>query len=171
MIGKSLILRIPTIDALVAPTGTAISGSAVIGQTLTASATGTVSSWQWKRGGSNISGATNQTYVLVDADFGYAITVTATNATGSAMSAATGLVAEAPAQSLGAELITNGDFSAWTGDNPNSWTVSGESGSDPIVTQSPSNGGGYRCSANRLSPATIFSGLSTKGHPSFLQLL
>jgi len=26
-------------------------------------------------------------------------------------------------QSLGAELLTNGDFSAWTGDNPDGWTV------------------------------------------------
>ena len=85
---------------LAAPTEATISGSVVIGQTLTASATGTVSSWQWKRGGFDIGGATNQTYVLVDADFGYAITVVATNATGSDTSAATGLVAEAPAQTL-----------------------------------------------------------------------
>lgn len=38
-------------------------------------------------------------------------------------------------QSLGAELLTNGDFSAWTGDNPDGWTVLGESGGDPEVTE------------------------------------
>lgn len=38
-------------------------------------------------------------------------------------------------QALGAELVTNGNFSAWTGDNPNSWEVTGESGADPMVTQ------------------------------------
>lgn len=38
------------------------------------------------------------------------------------------------------ELITNGNFSNWTTDNPNNWTVTGESGSNPEVTQrSPSN--------------------------------
>lgn len=40
-----------------------------------------------------------------------------------------------PVPVAGAELLTNGDFSAWTGDNPNGWTVSAEVGSDPMVTQ------------------------------------
>lgn len=31
------------------------------------------------------------------------------------------------AETLGSELVTNGDFSAWTGDNPDSWGVHGES--------------------------------------------
>jgi len=57
-----------------------ISGTLQIGQTLTSS-TGTWSNnptsytYQWKRGGSNISSATNSTYVLVDADDGQDITV------------------------------------------------------------------------------------------------
>lgn len=38
-------------------------------------------------------------------------------------------------QSLGAELLTNGDFSAWTGDNPDGWTVGGETAPDPEVTE------------------------------------
>lgn len=38
-------------------------------------------------------------------------------------------------QSLGAELLTNGDLSAWTSDNPDGWVVVGESGSDPEVTE------------------------------------
>jgi hypothetical protein len=33
------------------------------------------------------------------------------------------------------ELITNGDFSAWTADNPDGWTVIGESGNDPEVSE------------------------------------
>jgi len=36
---------------------------------------------------------------------------------------------------LGAELLLNGDFAAWTGDNPDSWFVMGEVDSDPMVTQ------------------------------------
>ena len=35
----------------------------------------------------------------------------------------------------GAELLTNSDFSAWTGDAPDGWTETGESGSDPQVTE------------------------------------
>jgi hypothetical protein len=45
------------------------------------------------------------------------------------------LVVTSFTQSLGAELLTNGDFSAWTGDNPDGWTVTGESGGDPEVTE------------------------------------
>lgn len=33
------------------------------------------------------------------------------------------------------ELFTNNDFSAWTGDNPDGWTVTGESGSNPMATE------------------------------------
>lgn len=36
---------------------------------------------------------------------------------------------------LGSELLTNGDFSAWSGDNPTGWTVNSESGSDPAIHQ------------------------------------
>lgn len=35
----------------------------------------------------------------------------------------------------GSEALSNGDFAAWTGDNPNAWTVTGESGSDPYVNE------------------------------------
>lgn len=68
-----------------------ISGTAVVGQTLTTTnGTWTNSpssySYQWKRGGVNISLATSSTYVLVAADAGTNITcqVTATNSVGSA---------------------------------------------------------------------------------------
>mgnify|MGYP001613008893 FL=1 len=36
---------------------------------------------------------------------------------------------------LGAELLTNGNFAAWTLDNPDSWTVTGEGLTDPAVHQ------------------------------------
>ncbi len=35
----------------------------------------------------------------------------------------------------GAELLANPGLSAWTGDNPDGWTVTGESGGDPEVTE------------------------------------
>lgn len=35
----------------------------------------------------------------------------------------------------GPEIITNGDFSAWTADDPDNWTVFGESGVDPMITE------------------------------------
>lgn len=83
----------------------AITGSAVEGQTLTASTgtwsnTPTAYSYQWKRAGANIAGATSSTYLLVTADVGNTITVTvtATNASGSASatSSATSAVGAAP---------------------------------------------------------------------------
>lgn len=33
------------------------------------------------------------------------------------------------------EKLTNGDFALWTGDNPNSWSVYGESGTDPEISE------------------------------------
>ena len=35
----------------------------------------------------------------------------------------------------GAELLTNGSFAAWTADNPDGWTVYGEVGADPEVSE------------------------------------
>lgn len=66
-----------------------ISGTALVNQTLsttngTWSNSPTSFTYQWKRNGSNISSATNSTYVLVNADDGASITcaVTASNAAG-----------------------------------------------------------------------------------------
>jgi hypothetical protein len=36
---------------------------------------------------------------------------------------------------FGSEELTNGGFDNWTGDDPDSWTVSGESGADPEITE------------------------------------
>ncbi len=61
----------------------AITGTAASGQTLTAGAvtdangtTGATLTYQWAAGGSNITGATNSTYVLTDDEIGDTITVT-----------------------------------------------------------------------------------------------
>lgn len=91
------------------PTNSAIptiSGTAQVGQTLTSS-TGSWSgttpityTYQWRRGGSNISGATSSSYTCVSADVGASLScaVTATNSIGSATatSAGTAAVADAP---------------------------------------------------------------------------
>lgn len=99
----------PAVVGATAPVNTvppAITGVALVGQTLTLSNNG---SWindpssftrQWRRVGTAISGATGTTYLLAPADVGstITITVTATNGSGSASatSAATGVVAAAP---------------------------------------------------------------------------
>ncbi|MDO8835985.1 MAG: M12 family metallo-peptidase [Vicinamibacterales bacterium] len=79
-------------------TGVAITGSAIVGQTLTGSYTYAdadgdlqgISTFRWLRGGSAISGATALTYTLVTADAGQTITfeVTPVAATGVTMGAA-----------------------------------------------------------------------------------
>jgi hypothetical protein len=36
---------------------------------------------------------------------------------------------------LGPELVGNGDFANWTNDDPDDWTIDGEIGSDPMITE------------------------------------
>ncbi|MFM6963677.1 MAG: DUF6923 family protein, partial [Micrococcales bacterium] len=75
-----------------------ISGSAVVGQTLTASASGVAgapsptATYQWFAGGVAISGATASTYLLTSAENGAIITVriTETNSAGNASATSTG---------------------------------------------------------------------------------
>ncbi|MCC6614207.1 MAG: hypothetical protein IT320_12065 [Anaerolineae bacterium] len=57
-------------------------------------------------------------------------------------------------QALGEELLTNGDFSAWTADNPDNFTVTGESGSDPMVTEVAPGGGAGNGAARFFSTGT-----------------
>ena len=94
-----------------------ISGTAVVGQTLS-STTGTWTgaptptyTYQWKRNGSNIASATSSTYTLVQADATFAITcaVKATNAAGSAEATSNSLtILDADANAfLAAAVITN----------------------------------------------------------------
>jgi hypothetical protein len=84
----------------------AITGTAQVGQTLSCSQgtwTGTslVYSYQWKRGGSNIAGATSSTYVVVVADVGATLTCAVTadhlGSQFTVTSAATAAVTDTPA--------------------------------------------------------------------------
>ncbi len=103
------------------PTGAVtITGTATQGQTLTADTSTIVDpdgpsnltfSYQWKRGGTDISGATSSTYILTQADVGAAITVTVswTDGGGTAetlTSAATASVANVNDLPTGAVTIT-----------------------------------------------------------------
>lgn len=93
--GYSLFNRLPFVEGGTPPTNTTapvISGTNAVGQTLTTT-NGTWSgslpltyTYQWKRDGSNIGGATSVTYVLVEADADTNVTceVTATNSLGAA---------------------------------------------------------------------------------------
>jgi hypothetical protein len=71
-----------------------ISGTATVGQTLTANTAGFNGSgpftYQWRRGESNISGATGQTYTIAGSDWGYVIRVRVSRG------GATGTVTSAP---------------------------------------------------------------------------
>ena len=83
-----------------------IAGNAIFGETLKPSADlsstpaiptlGTIN-YQWRRGTTNITGATSETYTLVQADIGSTISVvvTATNCNGSVASASTATVTKA----------------------------------------------------------------------------
>lgn len=61
---------------------------------------------------------------------------------------------------IGTEALTNGSFSAWTANNPDSWTVTGESGTDPEVSQvgtSETHGGGGTGLANLYTSSAALS--------------
>ena len=81
-------------------TGVSITGTAKVGETLTANVTpadATVT-YQWKAGGTDIAGATGKTYKLTENEVGKTITVTVTGTgsyKGTAISAATSAVAAA----------------------------------------------------------------------------
>ena len=101
------------------PTGSVtITGTATEDQTLTADTTAVADedglgtfSYQWKRGGTNITGATSSTYVLVQADVGAKITVTVSwtddgNTAQSLTSAETDAVANVNDDPTGSVTIT-----------------------------------------------------------------
>jgi hypothetical protein len=115
-------------------TGTvSISGTAEVGQTLTAVTTslngsGTIS-YQWNKGGTAISGANSNTYLVQTADAGSTITVTVTRTgnTGSVTSAATGTVtlpALAGTVSITGDPIVTGTLTAVTTALGGSGTIS-----------------------------------------------
>ena len=137
-------------------TGTAtITGTAKFGQALTASLesgnnTGTLS-YQWKRDGSDISGAMNSTYTLVKADIGSTITVeiSSSEETGTLTSAATAAVKKA--DSPGAPTGLNG---------VNPTTLGGSDGKITGTTTAME----YSTDSNFASPAgTVCSGTEITG--------
>lgn len=63
-------------------------------------------------------------------------------------------------ETVGSELLANGTFASWTGGNPDGWTVTGESGSDPEVSQvgaDATHGGSGTGSANLYSTGATLS--------------
>jgi hypothetical protein len=59
----------------------------------------------------------------------------------------------------GANLVTNGDFAAWTADDPDGWAVTGEVGADPEISQvgtGQGHGGAGTGMCNFYSSATSF---------------
>ena len=130
----------------------AISGNAVFGQTLTAVTTALSSnptipalgtlSYQWKRGGTNISGATNSTYALVQADIAQTITVTvkAANCIDSVTSQATAAVNKATQTAPLAPVVASKTH--------NSITLTAVAGNE------------YRIDGGAWQTTTLFSGLT-----------
>jgi hypothetical protein len=96
----------------------AISGATQVGQTLTCS-TGTWDGfqpieyqYQWRRNGTNISGATTSTYVAQSADLSASITcaVTATNVAGQGVAVSNAVVIAAAGDPTGLPLLQQSDF-------------------------------------------------------------
>jgi hypothetical protein len=54
-----------------------------------------------------------------------------------AVAAAAHIIAMDSGVWYGPELLTNGDFSAWTGDDPDGWAVSGTEDAGSYVTENP----------------------------------
>lgn len=103
--------------------------------------------YQWQRSltgvsWSDIGGASSKNYTPVDADWGYMLRLRRIDddlvVVGT--SNATGVTKEVPAQTLGSELLTNANLSAWTGDNPDGYAIPGESGSNPMITEVGADG-------------------------------
>lgn len=113
-----------TIGSATALTGTVtISGTAKVGQTLTAAVSGSnntgVLSYQWKANGTTISGATGNTFKLTAAEQGKTITceVKSTVQTGSITSAATAAVAAADSSTTTAIWLNYTWLDLYVGDS------------------------------------------------------
>lgn len=144
-----------------APTNTvapSITGTATVGQTLTAA----VGTWtgspsyarQWLRNGTAISGATGTTYLLIAADQGASISVriTATNAGGSAQATSAGVGPVAAAATAPSQVTS------WT------WTTGLAASQIVAGITAPSDGGsaitGYEYSLDGGTTAVPLTGSS-----------
>lgn len=134
---EALVAYLLTPDAPVLSGVPTISGTASVGNTLTAtpasaSGTGVITTWQWERDGVEISGATSDTYILTTDDYGVNITVvqTASNASGtdSAESAATAITA------LAVPVIDSVPTISGTATVPNVLTATPSSVTGDLVT-------------------------------------
>lgn len=56
-----------------------------------------------------------------------------------------------------AELLVNGDFSAWTADDPDGWTVAGEAAPDPEVCQVASGQAHAQCGGAGVGSANMYT--------------
>ena len=143
-------------------TGTpTVSGNAVFGQTLTAVTTGLGSlpaipnlgtfSYQWRRGTTNISGATSSTYQLVQADIGQQINVqvSAANCTGIQTSANTATVTKATQTTPAAPTMAS--------NNSNSITLVSVTGCE------------YNRNGGTFQDSPLFSGLTPNTSYPFTQ--
>ena len=135
-----------------------ITGTATFGQTLTANTGGLSStptvplgtlSYQWKRNNTNISGATNSTYTLAQADVGTNITVTvsAENCNGEVTSSSTATVAKAPQTAPAAPTLASKTASS--------------------ISLNTITGCEYRRGSNAWQTSTTFSGLTPNTSYSF----
>jgi hypothetical protein len=150
----------------------AISGSAIQGVTLscstgtwTASPTPTFT-YQWKRGGVAITGATNSTYAVQNADVGSTLTctVTATNAGGSGAPATSSATATVTKTTLSYTPVTTGtQGSPYTGATPASsggtapYSYSITAGTIPAGTSLDASTG--IISAASLTTAATYAGI------------
>lgn len=153
---SSLTETAPAISSAVPTLGVEVAGD----DGLFAGTPGAVT-YQWQKNtGSwaDIAGATSKNYTPLDADnvWGATLRLARIPTVGDTLySNATGAVQEVPVSALGATLVTNGDFAAWTTDNPNGWTITGESGSDPMITEVAADGSAGTGAARLVASATF----------------
>ena len=146
-------------------TGTAlITGTAVYGETLSASLNGTNNtgtlSYQWLRGGSNIALATSSSYTLAEEDIGQQISVTITSSaeTGTVTSAATAAVQKADC------ATATGIAPVLSGKTDSTVTLTAVAGYEYIVVAN-----GADVSTGIWQDSNVFSGLTGSTDYDFYQ--
>lgn len=147
----------------------AITGNAVVGSTLTAS-TGTWTAvpaasyaYQWKQDGSDISGATASTYVVQVGDVGHSITVTvtATNAVGSASATSNPTATVTSSETVVLNYITDGTSTNMVATNGSFTTAQPDSdgGNNAILFTCANTGTAAQCGAN-FANKVLYNGVN-----------